>query len=166
MADRVVIVTGGLRRGSAMSSAARLHDAGFRVYAGARRTDRMSRLAERGITVAALDVTEDASMVAFVDRVLAEQGRVDILINNAGYGSYGAVEDVPLAEGRRQMEVNLFGLARMGQLVTPPMRAAGSGRILNVASMGGHFGEPLGGVVPRQQVRGGGVQRQPAARTG
>jgi NAD(P)-dependent dehydrogenase (short-subunit alcohol dehydrogenase family) len=143
MADRVVIVTGA-SSGIGEITAVRLHDAGFRVYAGARRTDRMSGLAERGITVAALDVTEDASMIAFVDRVLAEQGRVDVLINNAGYGSYGAVEDVPLDEGKRQMEVNLFGLARMCQLVTPPMRAAGSGRILNVASMGGHFGEPLG----------------------
>ena len=66
MADRVVIVTGA-SSGIGEVTAARLHDAGFRVYAGARRTDRMSRLAERGITVAALDVTEDASMVAFVD---------------------------------------------------------------------------------------------------
>jgi NAD(P)-dependent dehydrogenase (short-subunit alcohol dehydrogenase family) len=143
MADRVVIVTGA-SSGIGEATALRLHDAGFVVYAGARRTDRMSGLAERGITVAALDVTDDASMVAFVDRVLAEHGRVDVLINNAGYGSYGAVEDVPLDEGKRQMEVNLFGLARMSQLVIPPMRTAGSGRILNVASMGGHFGEPLG----------------------
>ena len=143
MADRVVIVTGA-SSGIGETTAARFHDAGFQVYAGARRTDRMSGLAGRGITVAALDVTDDASMVAFVDRVLAEHGRVDVLINNAGYGSYGAVEDVPLDEGRRQMEVNLFGLARMSQLVIPPMRMAGSGRILNVASMGGHFGEPLG----------------------
>ena len=83
-------------------------------------------------------------MVAFVDRVLADRGQVDVLINNAGYGSYGSVEDVPLDEGRRQLEVNLFGLARMTQLVTPSMRAAGSGRIVNISSMGGHFGEALG----------------------
>jgi short-subunit dehydrogenase len=66
------------------------------------------------------------------------------LINNAGYGSYGSVEDVPLDEARRQLEVNLFGLARMTQLVTPGMRASGAGRIVNISSMGGHFGEALG----------------------
>jgi NAD(P)-dependent dehydrogenase (short-subunit alcohol dehydrogenase family) len=143
MNDRVVIVTGA-SSGIGEATATRLQAAGFHVYAGARRTDRMAGLAERGIAVAPLDVTDDASMTTFVDRVLAEHGRVDVLINNAGYGSYGALEDVPMAEGRRQLEVNLFGLARMCQLVIPSMRAAGTGRILNVASMGGHFGEALG----------------------
>jgi NAD(P)-dependent dehydrogenase (short-subunit alcohol dehydrogenase family) len=143
MADRVVIVTGA-SSGIGEATALRLHDAGYRVYAGARRVERMTPLAERGIDVGPLDVTDDVSMVAFVDTVLAEQGRVDVMINNAGYGSYGALEDVPLDEGRRQLEVNLFGLARMSQLVIPSMREAGSGRILNVASMGGHFGEALG----------------------
>ena len=104
----------------------------------------MGALAGQGVHVAELDVTDDASMTTLVDRVLTEQGRVDVLVNNAGYGSYGAVEDVPLDEGRRQLEVNLFGLARMSQLVIPSMRASGSGRILNVSSIGGHFGEALG----------------------
>ena len=143
MMPQVVIVTGA-SSGIGEATALALHEAGFDVYAGARRLDRMAGLAERGITVAELDVTDEGSMVAFVDRVLADRGRVDVLINNAGYGSYGAVEDVPLDEGRRQLEVNLFGLARMTQLVTPAMRAAGSGRIVNISSMGGHFGEALG----------------------
>jgi NAD(P)-dependent dehydrogenase (short-subunit alcohol dehydrogenase family) len=67
-----------------------------------------------------------------------------VLVNNAGYGSYGAVEDVPLDEARRQFEVNVFGLARLIQLVTPHMRAQGSGRIINVSSIGGKFYEPFG----------------------
>jgi NAD(P)-dependent dehydrogenase (short-subunit alcohol dehydrogenase family) len=140
---RVAIVTGA-SSGIGEATAERLQQAGFTVYAGARRTDRMAGLADRGVLVSQLDVTDDASMVAFVDRVIDERGRVDVLVNNAGYGSYGAVEDVPLEEGRRQFEVNLFGLARMTQLVTPTMRAAGSGRIVNVSSMGGHFYEALG----------------------
>ena len=143
MDDRVAIVTGA-SSGIGEATALRLQDAGYLVYAGARRVERMAGLAERGIIVAPLDVTDDASMIAFVERVLAEQNRVDVLINNAGYGSYGALEDVPLDEGRHQLEVNLFGLARMSQLIIPSMRAAGSGRILNVSSMGGHFGEALG----------------------
>ena len=143
MTDQVVIVTGA-SSGIGEATAIRLQAAGHLVHAGARRVERMAPLVRRGITVAPLDVSEDASMVAFVDRVLAEHGRVDVLINNAGYGSYGALEDVPLDEGRRQLEVNLFGLARMSQLVIPSMRAAGSGRIINMASMGGHFGEALG----------------------
>jgi NAD(P)-dependent dehydrogenase (short-subunit alcohol dehydrogenase family) len=143
VSEQVAIVTGA-SSGIGEATAARLGQAGFTVYAGARRTDRMDGLAEQGVVTSPLDVTDDASMTAFVDRVITDCGRIDVLVNNAGYGSYGAVEDVPLNEGRRQLEVNLLGLARMTQLVTPRMRAARSGRILNVASMGGHFGEALG----------------------
>jgi NAD(P)-dependent dehydrogenase (short-subunit alcohol dehydrogenase family) len=143
MTEQVAIVTGA-SSGIGEVTAERLQQAGFTVYAGARRVDRMAGLAERGIVVDQLDVTDDASMTALVDRVVSECGRIDVLINNAGYGSYGAVEDVPLEEGRRQFEVNLFGLARMTQLVTPSMRAAGSGRIVNISSIGGHFYEALG----------------------
>jgi NAD(P)-dependent dehydrogenase (short-subunit alcohol dehydrogenase family) len=91
-----------------------------------------------------MDVTDDASMVSGVERVVAEHGRIDVLVNNAGYGSYGAVEDVPIEEARRQFEVNVFGLARLTQLVTPHMRKQGSGRIINISSIGGKFYEPLG----------------------
>ena len=91
-----------------------------------------------------MDVTDDASMVAGVERIIAEHGRIDVLVNNAGYGSYGAVEDVPIDEARRQFEVNVFGLARLIQLVTPHMRAQQSGRIINISSIGGKFYEPLG----------------------
>ncbi|HKH54384.1 MAG TPA: SDR family NAD(P)-dependent oxidoreductase, partial [Propionibacteriaceae bacterium] len=100
--------------------------------------------AEDGISVVALDVADDSSMTGVVGKILADHGRIDVLVNNAGYGSYGSVEDVPLAEGRYQLEVNLFGLARLTQLVTPQMRAAGAGKIVNVSSIGGHLGEPLG----------------------
>jgi NAD(P)-dependent dehydrogenase (short-subunit alcohol dehydrogenase family) len=91
-----------------------------------------------------LDVTDDTSMTTAVKAVLQEAGRIDVLINNAGYGSYGALEDVPLDEGRRQFDVNIFGLARLIQLVLPTMRAQRSGRIVNVSSIGGEFGEPFG----------------------
>jgi NAD(P)-dependent dehydrogenase (short-subunit alcohol dehydrogenase family) len=90
-------------------------------------------------------LTVDDSIVAAIDAIAAAEGRIDALINNAGYGSYGAVEDVPMAEARRQFEVNVFGLARLIQLATPMMRAQGSGRIVNITSIGGKMHEPLGG---------------------
>ena len=75
----------------------------------------------------------------------AERGRIDVLINNAGYGQFGALEDVPMDEGRRQMETNLIGPARLIQLCLPHMRARRYGRILNISSIGGKLATPLGG---------------------
>src|SRR5688572_31121480 len=102
----------------------------------------MAHLKAEGIHVFGMDVTDDASMTSGVQRVLDEQGRIDVLVNNAGYGSYGAVEDVPIDEARRQFEVNVFGLARLVQLVVPHMRDQKSGRIINISSIGGKFHEP------------------------
>ena len=144
MSDKVAIVTGA-SSGIGEATARRLQTMGYTVYAAARRVDRMAPLAEAGIRPARVDVTDDASMVGFVDQVLAESGRVDVLVNNAGYGSYGAVEEVPLDEARRQFEVNVFGLARLSQLVLPHMRRQRSGRIVNISSIGGKIYEPLGG---------------------
>src|SRR6185312_3578889 len=118
--------------------------AGYRVFAGARRLDRMADLAAVGATLIKLDLTDDASIVAAIEAIKSEAGRIDVLVNNAGYGSYGALEDVPLAEGRRQFEVNVFGLARLCQLALPMMRAQKSGKIVNVTSIGGKIWEPLG----------------------
>ena len=149
MTKRVALVTGG-SSGIGERTAVRLHEAGFEVYAVARRVERMQALADAGVHVLAMDVTDDESMTSGVQRVLTEAGRIDVLVNNAGYGSYGAVEDVPIDEGRRQFEVNLFGLARLTQLVTPGMREragdplAQRSRIVNVSSIGGKFYEPLG----------------------
>jgi NAD(P)-dependent dehydrogenase (short-subunit alcohol dehydrogenase family) len=140
---KVALVTGA-SSGIGEATARRLAELGYIVYAAARRVERMSTLVARGIRVETLDVTDDASMVAIVDKITTETGRIDVLVNNAGYGSYGALEEVPLEEARRQFEVNVFGLARMTQLVLPRMRAQGDGYIVNISSMGGKIWEPLG----------------------
>jgi len=140
----VALVTGA-SSGIGRATALRLAALGFTVHAAARRVERMSDLANHGIHVESLDVTDDGSMVTVVDKIVSEHGRIDILVNNAGYGSYGAVEDVPIAEARRQFDVNVFGLARLTQLVLPHMRAQRDGYIVNISSMGGKIWEPLGG---------------------
>jgi short-subunit dehydrogenase len=142
--DKKVALVTGASSGIGAATARRLGAAGYLVYAGARRVERMQQLDEAGIRVRPLDVTDDSSMTGVIDEIIADNSRVDVLVNNAGYGSYGSVEDVPLAEARYQLEVNLIGLARLTQLVLPHMRAEGAGKIVNVSSMGGHFGEPLG----------------------
>jgi NAD(P)-dependent dehydrogenase (short-subunit alcohol dehydrogenase family) len=139
----VALVTGA-SSGIGEQTVRRLLDAGYLVYAGARRIDRMKLLAGAGARLVSLDVSDDASMGAAVKRIVDETGRMDLLVNSAGYGSYGALEDVPLEEARRQFEVNIFGLARLIQLVLPTMRAQRSGRIVNVSSIGGVFGEAFG----------------------
>lgn len=114
-----------------------LKSAGFKVYAAARRVDRMADLEKDGITPVALDLTRDGSIAACVNTILSKEKSIDVLVNNAGYGSYGAIEDVPLEEGRRQFEVNLFGTARLIRLVTPAMREQHYEKIVNISSMGG-----------------------------
>jgi NAD(P)-dependent dehydrogenase (short-subunit alcohol dehydrogenase family) len=145
MSEAKVALVTGASSGIGEETARLLHDHGFVVYAVARRTEAMKALEEIGVHTFGMDVTDDSSVTSGVDRILAEHGRVDVLVNNAGYGSYGAVEDVALDEARRQFEVNVFGLARLIQLVLPQMRAQGSGRIINVSSIGGKIYEPLGG---------------------
>ena len=144
MSKSVALVTGA-SSGIGKATALRLAALGFTVYAAARRVERMSDLADHGIHVESLDVTDDGSMVKVIDKIVSEHGRIDILVNNAGYGSYGAVEDVPIAEARRQFDVNVFGLARLTQRVLPHMRAQRDGYIVNISSMGGKIWEPLGG---------------------
>jgi NAD(P)-dependent dehydrogenase (short-subunit alcohol dehydrogenase family) len=112
----------GASAGIGEATVKRLIEQGYITYAAARRLDRMASLEELGATLLPLDLTDDGSIVQAAERIRTEQGRIDVLVNNAGSGSYGAVEDVPLDEARRQFEVNVFGLARLVQLLTPLMR--------------------------------------------
>lgn len=141
---KVALVTGA-SAGIGKAIVSRLLADGWRVWGAARRVDQMADIAAEGARVVSLDVTSEDSMTAAVKTLLDAEGRIDALVNNAGYGSYGAIEDVPLAEARRQFEVNVVGLARLCQLVLPTMRAAKSGAIVNVSSMGGRIWMPIGG---------------------
>ena len=138
-----VLITG-CSSGIGQAAALALHEAGRTVVATARNPDTLSGLAGRGLRTLALDVTDEASMQAAVDAAQELAGPVGVLVNNAGYGLYGTVEQLPMAEIRRQFETNFFGLVRLTQLVLPGMRAAGGGRILNVSSMGGRATLPGG----------------------
>jgi NADP-dependent 3-hydroxy acid dehydrogenase YdfG len=139
-----VLVTGCSSGIGRATTQARL-DAGHEVYATARRTETLTDLATAGAHVLALDVTSEESMTSAVRTVEAEHGHLGALVNNAGYGEYGTIEETDLAKVRTMFETNVFGLARMSQLVLPAMRQAGEGRIVNVGSMGGRFTFPVGG---------------------
>jgi NAD(P)-dependent dehydrogenase (short-subunit alcohol dehydrogenase family) len=139
-----VLITG-CSSGIGRATALHLTRAGHTVYATARRPETLVELQAAGARTMALDVTDEASMVAAVQAVESEHGRVGTLVNNAGFGVYGPVEEVPMSEVRREFETNVFGLGRLTQLVLPAMRAARQGRIVNVSSMGGRLVFPSGG---------------------
>lgn len=143
--NRQVVLVTGASSGIGEATAIRLRQRGFIVYAAARRTARMRHLLGLGIHVLALDVTDDVSLKQGVQTIMHQQKRLDILINNAGFGTYGAIEEVPLAAGRRQFDVNVFGAVRLIQLVLPIMRRQHSGRIINTSSIAGKVYEPLSG---------------------
>ena len=135
--QKVVLVTGA-SSGIGHAAALMLSLSGWRVYGAARRVERMHDLSEQGIGVLSLDVTDEESCKLCIETVLEREGRLDALVNNAGYGLYGAVEDVPLSEARRQLEVNLLGLSCMVRYALPALRS-GRGRIVNVSSMAGRL---------------------------
>jgi NAD(P)-dependent dehydrogenase (short-subunit alcohol dehydrogenase family) len=144
MKGQVILVTGcssGIGRATAFHAAER----GHRVFASARRRTDLAELAERSIETVELDVTDGASVDAAVATVLGAAGRIDALVNNAGYGQYGAVEDVTLPEWRAQFEVNVFGAIRLLHAVLPPMREARKGTIVNVSSVAGKVTIPFAG---------------------
>ena len=140
--NKVALVTGA-SSGIGKSTAEELVKYGFTVYAAARRLDRLKDI--DGVIPVTLDLTDDTSIRACVDYIIGRERRIDVLINNAGYGSYGAVEDVPPEEARRQFDVNVFGMARLIQLTVPYMRENHYGKIVNVSSMAGKIWTKLGG---------------------
>lgn len=138
MKKKVIILTGA-SSGIGYDAAEFLAKQGHIVYGAARRTDKIEPLAPLGVKPLSLDVTQEESIKQAVQTVIAAEGRIDVLINNAGYGSYGAIEDVPMDEARRQFEVNLFGVAMLTKEVLPQMRKQKEGTIINVSSMGGRL---------------------------
>ena len=137
MKDGKVILITGASSGIGFDAARLLAEQGHKVYAAARRVEKMEPLRAQSVIPIWMDVTDEASMAQGVKAVLDAEGRIDVLINNAGYGYFGAIENVAMEEARRQLEVNVFGLARLCQMVLPVMRKQGSGRIINTSSVAG-----------------------------
>ncbi|KAB2663253.1 oxidoreductase [Brucella tritici] len=140
---KTALVTGA-SSGMGKSIAKRLIKDGYQVYVAARSVDKMADLANLGAQPLRIDVSKDEEIVAGVETILAQTGGVDVLVNNAGFGLYGPVEEIPLDEARYQFEVNMFGAARLTQLLLPAMREKKAGTIVNITSMGGKIYTVLG----------------------
>ena len=140
---KVILITGA-SSGIGRVSAEHLLREGHIVYPLARRLEAMEPLRTLGAHPLHLDVSDEAEVRAVVAQIFAAEGRIDVLWNNAGFGLFGPLEDVPLTEARRQLEVNLLGLAAMTQAVLPYMRQARRGLILNTSSIAGKIHFPLG----------------------
>jgi short-subunit dehydrogenase len=142
MADSKVVVITGASSGMGEAAAKLFASKGWSVFAGARHVEKIPK--DSGITALLLDVTDSDSNRTFISAVLAQAGRIDVLINNAGYGEYGPAEEIPLSNARKQFETNFFGAVELTNLVLPAMRKQGSGRIINISSIGGNVYTPLG----------------------
>jgi len=141
---KVVLITGA-SAGMGKETAKLLAQNGYTVYAAARRLDKMKDLEPLGIKTLSMDVTDEPSMVQGVQQILNAEKRIDVLINNAGFGAYGTIEDIAIENAKYQLEVNVFGAMRLTQLVLPKMRENKFGKIVNISSIGGKFALPYGG---------------------
>src|SRR5204862_4022361 len=133
--------------GIGLSAAVLLGQAGFHVVATMRDLAKSGPIKARAelagvkLSLRQLDVQDDGSIESCVSDVMAEHGRIDVLVNNAGAGYLGTLEQIPNAALRRTMDINFFGVWRVTRAVLPVMRAAGSGRIITVSSVGGVVGQ-------------------------
>lgn len=134
---KVVLVTGA-SSGIGFEIATYLGKKGYIVYGGSR-----SALKAENFHAIKLDVTSDESVKSVVDQIIAKEGRVDVLVNNAGVGSAGAVEKTPVDDIKKSFEINLFGVVRMCQQVLPYMRKHGEGKIINMSTLGSMIGLPF-----------------------
>ena len=148
MSGKVALVTG-CSTGVGLHAAVRLAEAGFIVVATMRDTGKRQALLDEAakagvaVEVVPLDVCSQGSIDAVVADCIARHGRIDLLVNNAGAGFLGSVEQTGDEDLRRTMETNFFGVWNLTKAVLPHMRAAGSGRIITVTSVGGLLGQPF-----------------------
>lgn len=143
MSKQVIFITGA-SSGIGKVTALQLIKDGHIVYGAARRVEQMQDLVDAGGHALKLDVMDNDNIKQVVAQILSEQGKIDVLINNAGYAVYGAIEDTSATDYRRQFDVNLFGVAEVTKAVLPGMRDNNKGRIINVSSVGGKIYSPLG----------------------
>ena len=143
--EKQVILLTGASSGIGYETAEALARRGHKVYGAARRTEKIAPLEPLGVVPVRMDVTDEKSLQEGVLAILEKEGRIDVLVNNAGYGYFGAIENVTSEEAHRQMEVNVFGLAELCRLVLPAMRRQGYGRIINTSSIAGKLVMPFGG---------------------
>ncbi|HTO66735.1 MAG TPA: oxidoreductase [Bradyrhizobium sp.] len=140
---KTALVTGA-SSGMGKDIAKRLIKDGFQVFVAARHVEKMDDLVKLGARSLRMDISNEADIKAVVESILSEVDGLDVLVNNAGFGLYGPVEEVSIEEARYQFEVNLFGAARLTQLLLPGMRERRSGTIVNITSMGGKIYTLLG----------------------
>jgi short-subunit dehydrogenase len=143
--DKKIVFITGASSGIGKATAKELAQKGYIVYGVARNLAKMNDLSDLGINILPMNVTDEKSMVDGINQIFQKEGRIDVLINNAGFGSYGSVEEVPLSDAKYQMEVNLFGAARLTQLVLPKMIENQYGKIVNISSIGGKISSAFGG---------------------
>jgi short-subunit dehydrogenase len=141
--DKTAVVTGA-SSGMGKAIAQQLIKDGYRVYVAARSVEKMDDLVRQGAIAIRMDISKPADIEAAAGIILSQAGTVDVLVNNAGYGLFGAMEDIRIDEARYQFEVNVFGPARLTQLLLPAMRDKRSGTIINITSMGGKIYTLLG----------------------
>lgn len=143
--NTVALVTGA-SSGIGKATAIALKEAGFLTYATAPDASGLEELKAKGCETLELDVTDDSAARRAVKTVEERSGTIQVLVNNAGYGQYGPIEEIPVDDVRKNFETNVFGLLRMCQLVLPKMRQAGAGRIINVSSVAGEMSQPGSGI--------------------
>lgn len=142
--QKTALVTGA-SSGIGKATALELVAQGYTVYAAARRTEKIAESLVMGLEPIFLDVTSEESVDKVIAQIMDETGRIDVLVNNAGYGLIGTVEEVTMAEAREQFEVNLFGLMSLTKKVIPLMRHQRAGHIINISSVVGKFALPTAG---------------------